>query len=198
MSGEPVSFADRRRTKLFNADAPVFREALLPLLEDAAQPRRVADAAVVLLAHVDRLTVPFNSKEFVMLFPHQQRAVARMLRKSSRPAVANELWALCFEHMDRDGRVAFDRALFAQELSVGPRVISRLMGELFRFQALLRTGTPGRYRYSINPHVGTQLGLSKALEKAQAGAPVLPLLPLSERPTERRSRARVVQPVLDA
>lgn len=191
MSAEIRSFR-KRPERLYRGDLPVFRQLLLPLVGDPCLPKRIADAASGLLAHLDRETVPFSQKEFVMLFPSQQRAVARMLRKSSRPAVANELWAVCFENMTREGEVAFDRAFFAQELGVGPRVVSQLMLELVKFECLLRQGTPRRYRYFVNPNIGTRGGLSKALDDAQAAAPVLPLVGLGDRPTERRSRARLV------
>lgn len=195
MSSALLSFRPRPE-RLFKGDLPVFRQLLLPLLEDPALPGRIAEHAAAMLAYVDRQAVAFSRKDFVMLFASQQRAVARMLRKSSRPAVANELWAVCFENMTREGEVAFDRAFFAKELGVAPRVVSRLMSELVSFGALLRQGTPRRFRYFINPNVGTKLGLSPALEEAQRGAPVLPFDAGRERSTERRSRARSVVPVV--
>lgn len=184
MSAEIRSF----RKALYKGDLPLFRELLLPIVDDPARPQRINEAAQQLLAYADRLTVPFSSKEFVMLFPHQQRAVARKLRKSSRPAVANELWAVCFENMTREGMVAFDRAMFARELGVSPKVVSQLMLELVRFECLLRQGSPRRYRYYVNPHVGTKLGDCKALDDAQAAAPALELVGGSALPTERRLR----------
>lgn len=186
----------KRQDRLFAGDLPLFRHLLAPLIDDPATPGRIADAATRTLAHLERETVSFQQKEFVMLFPHQQRAVARMLRGSRRPAIANELWAVCFENMTRTGEVAFDRAHFAQELGITPNDVSKLMAELVEFGALLREGTPRRYTYRVNPNVGTRGGLSPALDAEQAAAPVLPFLPLG-RPTERRSRAPVsVVPVL--
>lgn len=179
------------RRKLFPGDLPVFRQLLLPLIEDPSIPARVADAAAGVLVHLDGQTVSFNRREFLMLFPSQQRAVARMLRGSSRPAVANELWAVCFENMTREGYVNFDRAFFAKELGVEPEVVSRLMLELVRFEALLRQGTRRRYRYYLNPNVGTKLGLGKALDEAQASHPALQLVP----PGEVRRRSAPVRMV---
>lgn len=192
MSAEIRSFRPRP-DRLFKGDLPVFRQLLLPLVDDPGVPARISGMAAAMLAFSDRHSVAFSEKGFVMLFPHQQRAVARMLRKSARPAVANELWAVCFENMTLEGEVAFDRAFFAAELRISPREVSRLMSELVNFGALVREGTPRRFRYFVNPHVGTRQGLSEATAKAQAAVKPLALVEL---PTERRSRARIpVEPV---
>jgi len=185
-----------REDRLFKGDLPVFRQLLLPLMEDPSTPPRIASGVVDVLAYLDRHAIAFSRKGFVMLFPSQQLAVAKMLRGSSRPAVANVLWALCFENMTREGEVSFDRARFAAELGVGPRVVSRLMGELVAFKALLRQGTPRRFRYFVNPHVGTRQGLTEALAKQQAAAPSLALVGGCELASERRSRAPCVVPLV--
>lgn len=177
-----------RKGQLYKADLPLFEQLLLPLIEDPGVPARVSDAATGMLAYLGGHTISFNKAEFIMLFPHQQRAVARMLRSSRRPAVANELWAVCFQNMTRQGEIAFDRGLFAAELGVSPNEVSKLMAELVEFGALIREGTPRRYRYFLNHHVGTRQGLTKATEDMQAKAKPLELLPLP--PTERRFRAR--------
>lgn len=184
-----------RKGRLYKADLPLFEQLFLPLIEDPSTPQRVAGKATEVLAYLGSQTISFNKAEYIMLFPHQQRAVARMLRSSRRPAVANELWAVCFENMTRQGEISFDRALFATELGVTPHEVSKLMSELVEFGALIREGTPRRYRYFLNHHVGTRKGLTKATDDMQAKAKPLELLPLP--PSERRFRSVAsLRPVL--
>lgn len=167
-------------------------QALLPFAEGEAETPQMAHAGRLLLAEVARLSASSSRWEFVMISPVQFGVVLRRLRHESvRPAAAMDLWGMCFRFLLPDtGEVFIDRAEFCRELGLSPRELSRLLGELVKFDALLRDGKPGSraIRYFVNPNVGTSLS-GAARDAAQAAAPVLELVGGFARPTDRRARA---------
>lgn len=178
-------------------------QALLPFLDDP-DPRLVKLVGEV-KGYIDRRTASRNRWTFVMLSPSQNRAVVRWLRaNSSRPMVALELWATCFEHIRTDtGEILLSREELAREVGISASHVSEIMGELFECRAISRLRErepgrkgPGRVRYFMNPSVATHLD-GKARDDAQRAAPILKLIDGSAHPSQRRPRAAAfLMPVL--
>lgn len=197
-----IRFIHRRRDRLNRAEAAELRQLLLPVINDESRRPGVRLTARRLLGEVARETAGSTTWEFTMISVRQYADVVSHLRRvSARPAVAMELWAICMRELDFDtGEVMVSRSVLAAELGVSAKVVSELCGELVKCRALLRSfeddeGHRTRsVRFFVNPRVGTRL-YGEARVTAQAAAPVL-LFPVSELPTERRSRAPVVASVV--
>ena len=138
-------------------------------------PERAAGAIV---AAVDGQTAAENGWTFVMLSPSQNRAVVRwLLRHSSRPQRAVDLWSLLFEHLRRDtGEITLTRDELAAAIDERPDNVSLIMGELEGIGAISRRRErvagmrgPGMVRYFMNPNVATHLA-GQARDQAQARA----------------------------
>ena len=167
-----------RTGQLRAEQAQRLRDALLPF--EAEMPDQVGH----LVGQIDRKTAARNGWTFVMLSPSQNAAVVSYLAQhSSRPLVAVQLWALCFEHLRNDtGEIMLRRDEIADKLKEEPRTISSLMSELEEIGAIIRrrervAGMRGQglVRYFMNSIVGTHL-TGEARDKAQAEAPPGPLL----------------------
>lgn len=133
-------------------------------------------AAGIIIAAVDGQTAAENGWTFVMLSPAQNQAVVRWLvRHSSRPQRAVELWAVLFAHLRRDtGEITLTRDELAELISDEPDNVSRIMGELEGIGAISRRRErmagmrgPGMVRYFMNPNVATHLA-GQARDQAQA------------------------------
>jgi hypothetical protein len=164
--------------RLRQAQAQALRQMILDF---PGLPERAAGAIV---AAVDRETAAEHGWAFVMISPAQNYAVVRwLLRHSSRPQKAVELWALLFEHLRWDtGEVMLSRDELAEQVGQPPSDVSRIMGELERIGAISRRrekvpGMRGQgiVRYFMNPNVGTHLA-GKARDQAQETAPKLMLV----------------------
>lgn len=186
-----------RPERLRRDEGDSLRQALLPFIDDPAASPQMVQAGRQMLAEVARLTASSNRWAFVMISPVQFGAVVRHLRLNSvRPAVAVDLWTMCFRFLiPETGEVLLRREQFADELGVAPGVVSKLMSELVAFGAVRREREridgvrgPGVVRYFVNPNAGTHLG-GQQRDAAQAAAPVLELVGGTARPSERRSRA---------
>lgn len=168
----------RLRTKpdrLRQDDAERLRDALLPF--ESEFPEQVRD----LFGVIDRRTASRNRWTFVMLSPSQNAAVVRHLRRSSsRPMVAMELWAMCFEHLRGDtGEILLTRDQIADSLGQHAQNISQIMSELEACGAIIRKRAkvagmrgPGVTRYFMNPNVATHLAGAER-DLAQSKAPPL-------------------------
>lgn len=179
-----------RPERLRRDEVAALRQAVLPFLEDVSASSGMVQAVRRLLGQVDLLAGSSNRWRFVLISPEYFGGVVRHLRKNSvRPAVAVDLWSMCFRWLTDDGELLFQRKEFAAELGVAPRVVSRLMGELIACKALRRERDGSGFRYFVNPRAGTHLS-GVARDEAQAAAPALELVGGTGRPSERRSRGR--------
>lgn len=172
-------------------------QALLPFLDDPNLDPRLARLVGEVKGLVDRRTASSNRWTFVMLSPSQNRAVVSLIRaRSSRPMVAADIWALCFEHLRTDtGEIMLRREQIAEAVGVSAQVVSRIMSELVSFGAISRTlerlegvKGPGIVRYFMNPNVATHLS-GAARDDAQRSAPILELVGGVAHPSQRRARA---------
>jgi hypothetical protein len=129
---------------------------------------------------IDRHTVSENGPTFVMLYPDQHRAVVKyLLKHSSRPLQALNVWSLLFEHVNKTGEIRIGRAEIAELSEVPPHSVSIIMGELKDCDAITSTRVkipgvrgPGIVRYFMNHNVGTHLsGQERKLAQAAARKP---------------------------
>lgn len=182
------------------------REALVKLGEGLALSpveRRAFDAGILSACRVvDRQTAARNERSFIMLYPAQNRMVVQhLLKHSKRPHVAVSLWSWLFEFVRaEDGEILISREGLIERVGVSAYSVDAVLRELVSFGALIRLREPepgkrgrGTARYFMNPRVGTYMTARGEREAAQAAAPVLLF---RELPTERRSRAPVVAPVV--
>jgi CRP-like cAMP-binding protein len=169
----------RTKPKRLRADqAERLRQALLPFEDEL--PEQVRD----LRYQINRLTFSDRKWTFVMLSPEQNAAVVNWLvKQSARPLVAVRLWALCFEHLDKDtGEIRRTRDQIAESLGIGADHVSQIMSELVKAGAIIRHRVriagmrgPGAVRYFMNPRVATHLE-NHARDIAQAAAPLLTMM----------------------
>jgi hypothetical protein len=178
---------------------------LVDLLDDPFLSEPLRRIASELDAEIDRSTASNSGWPFIMLSPSQHRAVVRFLRTVRRSQVAQEVWAVCFEHVHpKTGEILLSRDQIAAEVGASADDVSRIMSQLADFGAVLRERVvvagmrgPGVVRYRMNPNVATHVASSVARDAVQAGAPKLKLVDGGLPSGERRSRTRsFVVPVL--
>lgn len=191
--------------RLRRDEADRLRQALLPFMAEVEARPQVGRAASALVAYLDRLTASSSHGVFVMIYPEQNAAVVDWIfSHSSRSHVAVRVWMLLFSHLRTDtGEVVLSRDEIAERIGVRPGDVSTVMSELAsdECRALTRRRErvagmrgPGVVRYFMNPNVFRQPAL--AGDVSRAGARPLELVGGSCPPTERRSRAPVVAPVV--
>jgi CRP-like cAMP-binding protein len=123
---------------------------------------------------IDRLTAADHGWIFVMVDVVRHRNVVRwLMRNSSRPLQAVELWAQCFVDANHQtGEILLSRQEMARELGIPPTSVSHIMSELVKVGALSRLRRddhPNAYRYFMNPRIATSL-TGKARDDAQQAA----------------------------
>ena len=109
---------------------------------------------------------------------------------SSRPLVAVQLWAMCFQHLrDDTGEILLSRDTIAEQLGEHADNISRIMGELETCGAIIRRREkvagmrgPGLVRYFMNPRVATHLSGAKRDQAQEASPPILSVVSGSRTP----------------
>ena len=153
--------------------------------EQAAQLRQLVidfegldgEAAGRIVAAIDRETAAERGWTFVQLNAAQNAfVVGQLMAHSTRPQMAARLWATLFLHLRLDtNEIVASRSELATEIGARPNQVSDVLGELVRMRALIREREGRRFRYFMNPLVGTGLG-GAARDKAQAVAPRLRLL----------------------
>lgn len=199
-----IRFIHRPRGKLTRRENDEVRQLLLPIQDDPSRSSALRLKVRGLLVELDRDTYSLSKEPFLMISPSQNLAVIRYLRAHSRNArVAQELWALCLVDVAYStGEILKTRHQLAGELGVSAGLVSHLMGELVKCEAVTRSFVDDAghrvrgVRYFLNPRCGTHLP-REARAKAIAAAPILKLIEGSEHPSQRRSRAAaVVLPVL--
>ena len=162
----------RLRTRRDRIEVAEGAELRRMIAERAGLPER---ARGEIIAAIDRETASANRWTFVMLSPTQNRAVVRwLLEHSSRPQRAVDLWALLFEHLDREtGEIVLSRQEMAAEIGETPGNVSHILSELETIGAISRCrvkvpGLKGRgmVRCFMNPNVGTHL-TGRARDNAQ-------------------------------
>lgn len=172
---------------------------LVDLLDDPGVSEQIRRVACRLEAEIDVSTASNRKWPFIMLSPSQHRAVVRFLGTVRRSQIAQEIWAVCFEHVHpRTGEILLSRDEIAAEVGASADDVSRIMSGLHRFGAVRRERVavsgmrgPGVVRYFMNANVATHVPSSPARDKVQARDGVV------EFPVrERRERARVVVPEL--
>jgi hypothetical protein len=128
----------------------------------------------VIIAAIDRVSTPESEWPFVMINPAQNKyVVAAIVREAVRPKIAVQVWATVMDYMRRDtGEIVATRHQLAEEVGTRPDNISEALRDLCKVGALLRQEDGARFRYFVNPHVGTHL-TGVARDKAQATAPKL-------------------------
>ena len=127
---------------------------------------------------------------FVMLSPAQNRAVVQwLLRHSTRPQKAVDLWAVFFEYLHFEtGEIMLTRDAMAEAIGSDASTITKVTAELEWIGAISRRREPrnGPVRYFMNARVATHLPF-KARERAQAEASPLELGP----PEKGRKRPKL-------
>lgn len=116
---------------------------------------------------------------FAMISPAQNAAVVEWLSKhSKRPQVAVRLWAMLFTALRADtGEILLTRADLAERLSIEPRTVSELMGEMAQINAITRRKDGRAVRYSMNPAIATHIPGPEARKRArEAAGPLLVLM----------------------
>lgn len=184
--------------KLRRDEHAAARSALAAVQADMRPEARLCiDRAIV---ELDRQVASSEREVFVMVYPEFSMVSEWLAENSARPLVALRLWALILGYVDREtGDIALSRDEIAEALKVPADDVSRVMSELVECCAVSRRRVrvagmrgAGIARYALNPLVGTKLP-SELRKQARASADVLKL---SAVPSERRSRAAVVRPVL--
>lgn len=185
-----------------------FRAAVKSFVDDESEEAGVRLLARRHLVEIDGQRPSKVRWEFGMIETDLNAEVVRFLVTTSvRPAKAVHLWSICLREMDYEGEIGFNRTQLADELGVSPKVVSTLMSELCRCEALMRrpeddAGHRGRtVRWSVNPRLATRKKRA-ARDEAQKSAPLLKfpaftVIDGGNRRGERRSyAARVALPVL--
>lgn len=219
MSGEVVTI-HRRYGGLQRKEMVRMRRQFLRMACDPDESFRMRTAYGDMAAELGRELEAEKGWAFVLVAMEEQADVPGYLRATSRrPAVAMHLWSVCITNMTfRSGEVALSRKQLSERLGVSLTVISELMGELVKCNAIRRSydeddGYRGRsVRYFVNPRLATHLkGAARA--EAQSAAPIVDLSattaeltaarklvdgedPRTDLPTERRQRAAVPPPVV--
>lgn len=182
--------------------AAAYREDIERRIADPSSSPEVVKAGERLLADLDRYTVASEGLDFGMIDRVKFGAVIRRLRlESVRPAVACDLWAMCMRFVvpvTGEVEVNRNRKVFLDELGISSAELSRLLTELVDFGALRRERVPGLtgYCYFLNPSVASYKMPAAARERESGKFPVLSIVGGGEPPTERRSRAARVAPVV--
>lgn len=197
----PVRFLGRPRGRLTRVELEALRTVPLgELIRDERRSPALRLAARRLVADGDSMAYSEGKELWTMVYADGYYEVVRALRhESARPAVAMELLALLVRVSDFDtGEIGRSRPALAADLGVSPKVVSLLMGELFKLGAVERSYLDGdghrvrSVRYFLSDKIATHLkGLAR--DRARESARVLDFDAL-KRPTERRSRASVVPP----
>lgn len=177
-------------------------------LFDGPEVERQALTAALVEAQrvVDRQTLADSPEFFVMLTPSQNRFVVGWLSTKSRfPKVGPHLWAWLIEWLDPSGtgEILMKRENLVARLGCSGRAVDAVLRELVDLEALsrLRESEPGKQgrgyvRYFLNPRVGT-VNLPKGERAARiAAAPLLRSIDGSVHPSQRRSRAPIVEPLV--
>lgn len=114
---------------------------------------------------------------FLMISPHQNKAVVRWLdANSARPRKAVLLWSELFPVLDRrTGEILATREQLAELVGCRLTHVSAIMTELERIGAIIRKRDGRTVRYFMNPNVATNLA-GPARARAQAAAPTLRLV----------------------
>lgn len=132
-------------------------EQLQLCLGDPAIPQP-ALRAVLGAVRRQQSPAPNDRAAFVMITPQQNRAVVVwLLANSKRKALAVELWAYLFEHLDPDGsgRITLTRKQLAETAGAPPNHVSEVMSELVRCGAIIRQREENiGVVYYMNPFVG--------------------------------------------
>lgn len=155
---------------------------------------------------VHRQTLADSPEFFVMLTPSQNRFVVGWLSTTSRyPKVGPHLWAWLIEWLDPagTGEILMRRDALIERLGCSGRAVDAVLRELVDLQALSRLREPepgkqgrGTVRYFLNPRVGS-CSIPKGERAARiAAAPLLRSVDGSVHPSQRRSRAPTVEPVV--
>lgn len=203
--GDVRPFTARRRGRLNRDTRAIFNERSLPdIMNDETLLPEQRLAARVALREVDRQVLISKQQEFAVFFSPRHAQLMRHLRLESRhPMIAAELFSVCVTHMDwTTCEVMRSREQLAKELGVKPNLISRLMGELVKCGAISRKfededgNRTKTVRYFVSAWIAYRGEMSSALEVAQAKAGPLKLVGGTDLPTERRSRAASVSPVV--
>lgn len=200
----PVRFLNRPRGRLTRVELQALREVPLgELVRDESRSPALRLMARRMLHDGDGCGFSDDKELYSMVFPRAYYEIVRTLRRhSARPAVAMELLALLVQCADFDtGEIKRSRPALAADLDVSPKVVSLLMGELFKLGAVERSYNDGEghrvraCRYFLSEKIATHLK-GKAREDARASARVLQFDALA-RPSEDRSHHQPVRvPVL--
>ena len=132
---QAVRFLHRPRSRLTRVELEALRTVPLgELVRDEKRSPALRLMARRLLHDGDSCGFSDGKELFTMVYARGYLDVVRTLRqKSVRPAVAMELLALLVHESDFDtGEIKRSRPALAAELGVSPKVVSELMGELFK------------------------------------------------------------------
>lgn len=182
--------------------AAMYREDAERRLRDPSSTVEMVRSAEWMLTCIERYSVASEGLDFGMIDRVKFGAVIRRLRlESVRPAVACDLWAMCMRFVvpvTGEVEVNRNRKVFLDELGISSAELSRLLTELVDFAALRRERVPGvtGYCYFLNPSVASYKMPAAARERESGKFPALSVVGGGEPPTERRSRAARVAPVV--
>lgn len=201
---QAVRFLHRPRSRLTRVELEALRTVPLgELVRDEKRSPALRLMARRLLHDGDSCGFSDGKELFTMVYARGYLDVVRTLRqKSVRPAVAMELLALLVHESDFDtGEIKRSRPALAAELGVSPKVVSELMGELFKLGAVERSYDDGEghrvrsVRYFLSEKIATHLK-GTARDHARASARVLKFDALAPRSDRRSRAARAPLPVL--
>ena len=106
---------------------------------------------------------------------HRERfsAVTEWISSNSHRALKTlRLWSKCLVLADyNDGNVPIDRDALTKDLGVSPQVLSAMLGELVKCNALIREGKHPHFSYRLNRLVGTNIAPEEIRETLQLHEP---------------------------
>ena len=165
--------------QIASAKAEQFRQAVL----DFGFPEKMETD---ILATVQRHeTGGLAGWRFNMINASQCLAVWQACKTAEKPIITRDVFDYALTHVETNtGVVVLSREEIAEKVGVPPQEVSRAMGELEKFGAIIRERIrvdgmkgPGKARYRINPHVAWNGSLDRRVLEAKKAAPVQENLP---------------------
>lgn len=205
--------AKARSNKIFSREVEVLTAGPRAVLSDPAASPAAVSLAEGQLQRVERRVRSDGLWRFLMVgLDDGERIFNWMADHSKRLRLWNRIWAILPRHVDKStGEIKLTRDQLAELTGHSARQVSQVMSELEECRAIYRYRErvpglrgPGVVRYFLNSSFGTTEE-GAARDKLQArdrgriaerAGPILRVIDGSSHPSQRRSRAAVVAPVV--